>query len=70
VPDDVSICGFTDGERAVACDPMLTTVAQRGERIGQEAASILIGQVEGTIPIDHAQRRIVRTKLVIRGTTR
>lgn len=70
VPDDVSICGFTDGERAVACDPMLTTVAQRGERIGQEAASILIGQVEGTIPINHAQRRIVRTKLVIRGTTR
>ena len=70
VPEDISICGFTDGERAKACDPMLTTVAQRGSRVGQEAANILIGHVEGRIPIDHTERRIVRTRLVIRGTTR
>lgn len=30
VPDDISICGFTNGQRAIACDPMLTTVEQRG----------------------------------------
>ena len=70
VPEDVSICGFTNGERAIACDPMLTTVEQRGIRVGEEAANILIGHVEGTIPIDRAERRIVRTRLIIRGTTR
>ena len=70
VPDDVSICGFTNGQRAVACDPMLTTVEQRGIKVGEEAADILISQVEGTIPRDKMERRIVRTRLIVRGTTR
>ena len=70
VPEDICICGFTDGERAIACDPMLTTVEQRGVKIGQEAADILIGQVEGTLPADKVEKRIVRTRLIIRGTTR
>ena len=70
VPQDISICGFTNGQRAVACDPMLTTVEQRGVKVGEEAADILINQVEGTIPRDKPQRRVVRTRLIIRGTTR
>ncbi len=41
VPEDVSICGFTNGQRAIACDPMLTTVEQRGVRVGEEAASLI-----------------------------
>ena len=70
VPDDISICGFTNGQRAVACDPMLTTVEQRGVKVGEEAADILIDQVEGILPRDKAERRVVRTRLVVRGTTR
>ena len=70
VPDDISICGFTNGQRAIACDPMLTTVEQRGKRVGEEAADILIGHVEGAIPRDKVEKRIVRTRLIIRGTTR
>lgn len=70
VPEDISICGFTNGQRAVACDPMLTTVEQRGVKVGEEAADILIDQVEGRIPRDKTERRIVRTRLVVRGTTR
>ena len=70
VPDDISICGFTNGQRAVACDPMLTTVEQRGVKVGEEAADILIDLVEGILPRDKAERRVVRTRLVIRGTTR
>ena len=70
VPEDISICGFTNGQRAVACDPMLTTVEQRGMKVGEEAANILIGHVEGTIPRDKMVRRIVRTRLIIRETTR
>lgn len=70
VPEDVSICGFTNGQRAVACDPMLTTVEQRGKRVGEEAAEILIDKVEGRSPMDKVEKRIVRTRLVIRGTTK
>ena len=70
VPQDISICGFTNGQRAIACDPMLTTVEQHGTRVGEEAANILINQVEGVLPKDKIERRVVRTKLVLRGTTR
>ena len=70
IPEDVSICGFTNDDRATACDPMLTTVEQRGIQVGEEAADILIGHVEGTIPLNRVERRIVRTRLILRGTTR
>ncbi len=70
VPDDISICGFTNGQRAIACDPMLTTVEQRGTRVGEEAANILIDQVEGALPKDKVEKRVVRTRLIVRGTTR
>lgn len=70
VPEDVSICGFTNGERAVACDPMLTTVEQRGSRVGELAAQVLIDKVEGRIPVDSVEKKVVRTRLVLRGTTR
>lgn len=70
VPEDISICGFTNGQRAIACDPMLTTVEQRGHKVGEEAVEILLDKVEGRIPIDKVEKRIVRTRLVTRGTTR
>ena len=70
VPDDVSVCGFTNDDRAVSCDPMLTTVEQRGTLVGEEAAKILIAQVEGEIPRHKVEKRVVRTHLVIRGTTK
>ena len=70
VPDDISICGFTNGQRAKACDPMLTTVDQRGFAVGEEAVNILIDQVEGSIPMEDVEKRVVRTRLVVRGTTR
>lgn len=70
IPDDLSICGFTNGERAIACDPMLTTVEQRGHRVGMEAVDILLNQVEGRAQAGTVERRVVKTRLVVRGTTR
>lgn len=70
VPDDISVCGFTNGQRAVACDPMLTTVEQNGYEVGRLAADILIGKVEGRIPVDKVEKRVVRTRLIVRGTTK
>ncbi len=70
VPEEVSICGFTNGISAVSCDPMLTTVEQQGNRVGQEAVDILIAHVEGRIPPNKIEKRVVRTRLIVRGTTR
>lgn len=70
VPDDVSVCGFTNGERALACDPMLTTVDQRGQELGRQAAIILINKVEGITPLNRVEKQVVRTNIVVRGTTR
>ena len=70
VPDDVSVCGFTNGERAIACDPQLTTVEQRGAKVGEEAASILMDKVEGLLPKESIEKRVVRTRLVVRGSTK
>ncbi len=70
VPEDISICGFTNGERAIACEPMLTTVEQRGYMVGEEAVDILVNQVEGHTPMDKVEKKVVRTRLVVRGTTR
>jgi LacI family transcriptional regulator len=70
VPEDVSVCGFTNSYNSLACDPMLTTVEQRGVQVGIEAAGVLIDTVEGKYDIHHVEKRIVKTRLVLRGTTR
>ena len=70
IPDELQICGFANSLQTKASDPQLTSIDQDGEQMGREAVDMLIGLVEGTLPHDHAQKRIVRTKLVVRGTTR
>ena len=67
VPDEVSICGFTDGAIAQSTDPKLTTVEQHGEEVGKSAFSILTGKLERE---EKSNNKIVRTNLVIRGTTK
>ena len=49
---------------------MLTTVEQRGLQVGIEAAAVLIDTVEGKYDMDHAEKRIVKTRLVLRESTR
>lgn len=70
VPEDVSVCGFTNGAESRACDPALTTVEQNGREVGRQAADILINKAEGATPVDKVEKRVVRTRLIVRGTTR
>lgn len=69
VPKDIAIMGFSDGELAKACDPMLSTVEQHGYEMGLNAASLLLDKING---VTHGQytNKIVKTNLIIRGTTR
>ncbi len=68
VPEEVSICGFSDGAIAQSTDPKLTTVEQHGEEVGRSAFDILIDKLEGEKK--QGGNRIVRTNLVVRGTTK
>lgn len=70
VPDDVAVCGFTNDERAIAYDPQLTTVEQRGTKVGEEAATILMDKVEGLTPCNRIEKRVVKTRLVVRESTK
>ena len=69
VPQDIAIMGFSDGELAKACDPMLSTVEQHGYEMGLNAASLLLDKING---VTHGQytNKIVKTNLIIRGTTK
>lgn len=69
IPDDISIMGFTDGELAKASDPMLSTVEQHGFEMGKHAAKLLIDKING-VSQGRYTNKIVKTNLIIRGTTR
>jgi DNA-binding LacI/PurR family transcriptional regulator len=69
VPEEVSICGFTNGSVAISTDPRLTTVEQNGIEVGECAVKILLDKLESA-PDSPRKNRIVRTRLVIGGTTR
>lgn len=69
VPDDISIMGFSDGELAKACDPMLSTVEQHGFEMGKHAAKLLIDKING-VSRGQYTNKIIKTNLIIRGTTR
>ncbi|MCQ2242886.1 MAG: LacI family transcriptional regulator [Bacteroidaceae bacterium] len=70
IPTDIQICGFSNGIRAISCEPMLTTVEQRGTKIGREAVDVLIKHIKGETPKNKIDKRIVKTRLIIRGTTK
>ena len=69
VPQDIAIMGFSDGELAKACDPMLSTVEQHGYEMGKHAAKLLIDKINGETQGRYTNK-IVKTNLIIRGTTK
>ncbi len=70
VPEDVAICGFTDGVMATLTDPTLTTVEQHGDSIGEIATKLLLRRIhaeEGEyIP---TLTKVIKTNLIVREST-
>ncbi|UKM64358.1 LacI family transcriptional regulator [Flavobacteriaceae bacterium GSB9] len=46
VPDDIQVIGFTDGVLSKHSTPSLTTVSQHGQKMGEQAANLLIDRLE------------------------
>jgi LacI family transcriptional regulator len=70
IPEDVSIIGFTDGLVSMVTDPPLSTVSQHGFLIGKKAASMLIERINNPDADKKPYTEVIKTELVIRGTTR
>jgi len=50
VPGRIALAGFGDFEVAAAASPALTTVAVPRHRIGEEAARLILGRIDGDSP--------------------
>jgi LacI family transcriptional regulator len=70
IPDDVSVIGFTDGLVSTVTDPPLTTISQHGFDIGTKAAEILLNRIENPEVPFRPVTEVIKTDLVVRGTTR
>jgi LacI family transcriptional regulator len=68
IPDDIAVVGFDDAIWATALRPPLTVVAQPTYEIGQTAAKLLLGRVNGD---KRPPRRVVLdAELIVRASSR
>ncbi len=70
VPEDVAICGFTDGLVSTLTDPTLTTVEQHGDKIGEIATNLLLHRIHSEDEIIPTVTKVVKTNLIVRESTR
>lgn len=70
VPEELSIIGFADGVWSRRLTPSLSTVSQHGPEIGEEAARLLIDQLESKEKEFTAKTSVIKTELRQRGSTR
>ncbi len=68
IPDDIAIVGFTDEFHATIVDPELTSVMHPTFEMGEEAARLLIDQLEQTA-IRTSRQVTLKTKLVVRQSS-
>lgn len=68
IPEELSICGFSDAPLCRATLPMLTTVQQHGVEIGKRAMQRLLKRLAGDEKIP--QTEMVHTDLIVRETTK
>jgi len=70
IPDDLSVCGFTNSYLTEVTYPKLTSVDQHGYKMGQTAARLLINRIEGKETKRGVVSRLIKTELVVKGSTR
>ena len=72
IPDDVAVVGFSNYFFAQITDPSLTSVDQPGFEMGQEAARLLIRQIEvKDKDLDDLapETKVLKTKLIVRNSS-
>ena len=72
IPKDIAVVGFSNWFFSALLDPALTSVDQPGFEMGQEAAKLLIRQIEfkskdNLDPVP--ERKILKTRLIVRDSS-
>jgi LacI family transcriptional regulator len=72
IPDDIAIIGFSNWFIGELMEPSLSTIDQPGFEMGQEAARLLIRQIELKVkdqyePVEEI--KVLRTRLIIRNSS-
>lgn len=70
VPEEVSIIGFTDSMVSKVCEPPLSTISQDGYKIGKEATKLLLERIKSGDDATPYNTTMLKTELLLRGTTR
>ncbi len=70
IPEQVSICGFTNSSLTEMCCPSLTSVDQKCYELGATAMKLLLKRIKGENAEQKIVNRIIKTKLVVRKSTR
>lgn len=69
IPQQISICGFTNNTLAEVSDPLLTSVDQHGYEMGATAMTLLIDRLNGVREEGRIVSKIIKTNLVVREST-
>lgn len=70
VPEEVSVCGFTNSYITEVTYPRLTSVDQYGVEMGKVAARLLINRIEGREKKEGVVSRVIKTELVVKESTK
>lgn len=66
VPEDVSVTGYNDLPIAALASPSLTTIDNRLELMGEQAAELLVNRIQGQLPIKSS---VISPRLVVRESS-
>jgi len=70
IPEDIAVIGFTDGLISEFSTPPLSTVAQHGFTMGEQAAELLLNRIQKSNKNEnHFERKVISTNLKIRNST-
>lgn len=70
VPNDISIIGFTDGLISEYSSPSITTIAQHGFTMGQQAVDLLIQRIEDDAIDFRPKKIVISSDLKLRESTK
>lgn len=69
IPEDVAVVGFGNEPISTVIQPALTTIDQNPVELGRIAARLFLQQLENPELISKPQTKVLKTELIIRGST-
>ena len=69
IPEDIAVVGFSNSSNSTIIEPMLTTIDQPGEKIGETATKYLIEEIESATETITNKMVEIKGTLIIRDST-